>query len=252
MTTPTQRPGGTPLGFHGPSVPFLQQLLEEARASGTPTILRTQSVPQATAVPAASTNGSRRRSASVWVGGTSVAQEMRDKLRAADEARLRRTSISSNDSTSPPTRPVLHLQMPRYNAPSSSTTKSSAAASPNAVPNPTGGMLPRGETPSAISRDARTVRMRPTVGSLRLPTSTTVTRASSPGPDDSAPLKSPPIFSDVESDISATPSPCSPPTSALSATSTNTTLTSNAGPGTPRAPRRPSRQSLLYLCAHRC
>ncbi|KAH7069831.1 hypothetical protein BKA63DRAFT_420987, partial [Paraphoma chrysanthemicola] len=62
MTTPTQRPGGTPLGFHGPSGSFLQQLLKEARASGTPTIVRSQPVPQDTPRSAPSFDGSRRRS----------------------------------------------------------------------------------------------------------------------------------------------------------------------------------------------
>ncbi|KAF2030431.1 hypothetical protein EK21DRAFT_65429, partial [Setomelanomma holmii] len=62
MTTPTQQPGGAPLGFHGPSGSFLQQLLEEARASGTPTIMRDQPTSQDTPRSAPDSNGSIRGS----------------------------------------------------------------------------------------------------------------------------------------------------------------------------------------------
>ncbi|KAF2030430.1 hypothetical protein EK21DRAFT_65423 [Setomelanomma holmii] len=76
------------------------------------------------------------------------------------------------------------------------------------------------------SCDAGSTRTRPTVGSLRIPPSANLNRHLAPEHDVSSPLNSPLMFCEIDSDISATPSPSSAPTSALSAYSTDTTVTS--------------------------
>ncbi|KAF2735889.1 hypothetical protein EJ04DRAFT_563030 [Polyplosphaeria fusca] len=95
MTTPSRRLSGADFSHTGPSRSIVQKLLDEIdgvdkspkpeKRASTPG-LRSQKGSNNTLFSAKSA----RRSSSAWVGGSTIALEARDKLRAADEARQRR------------------------------------------------------------------------------------------------------------------------------------------------------------------
>ncbi|KAF2117262.1 hypothetical protein BDV96DRAFT_598178 [Lophiotrema nucula] len=81
MTTPSRRMSTPPFALAGPSRSILQQLLEEING----TLPKTESIPN----PSSRRSSIGRRN-SVWVHGGSRAEDAREKLRAADQARQRR------------------------------------------------------------------------------------------------------------------------------------------------------------------
>jgi hypothetical protein len=229
MTTPTHQPKGAPLQNLVPSSSFLQQLLEEINGSGTPTVLRERLISQGPPCPNASPNGSRRAS-SVWIGGGPIAQEACEQLRAADEARLRGTTVVAHDGSPDVLRPTVALHTLCFDSASSSSDRSSASLSPRES-HRTGADYTA--TARATSNGIHSApHLRCTAGVLRVPDSNTF--------DPQLPLyngldrtESPRIFCDIDSDISATPSPAEAPTSVLSAGLTDATSISG---GRPRSP----------------
>jgi hypothetical protein len=110
MTTPTRRPSLRSSNSNGPSGSILRQLLDEINGTTTPTRRDTTST---TPRSLPSSRGSRSaRTASIWVGGTDVAQDAREKLRAADEARHKKTSRREDRDDVRPTLNNLRLQIP--------------------------------------------------------------------------------------------------------------------------------------------
>jgi hypothetical protein len=227
MTTPTHEPIGTPLQNHMPSSSFLQQLLEEINGSAIPTVLRAPG-PSTSTSQVRPSSQEKRRASSVWVGGSSVAQDARKKLREADEARLHRTSVSGHDGTPDVARPTLRIETPFFNALTSSSSTSSPNLDPLEPSFPAHMRITATEhaAPLAMSDMASSIRDGLVGGGQASPVFPThtiqpsvhrhVTRTGSPL-----------IFCDADLDLSATPSPTEPPTSATSATMTDATTTSD-------------------------
>ena len=223
MTTPNRRPSGVPLHNLAPSGSFLQQLLEEISGSGTPAVLRNRATPQGTLRRQPVSNASRR-SSSAWVGGTSIAEDARQKLRAADEARLRTIPVSGNDGAPETTRPTLRLHIPQFNAPVVPQDTRSSTPSPG---DPCLPLTAFREKFTHGAGDAETDRSRPSAG-LRL---TIPTTQPSLGFSEATGLASPLIICDVDSDSPNTISPSEPPTSAISGTLTDATTVSDGRRG---------------------
>jgi hypothetical protein len=232
MTTPDRRYSGTPLQRLAPSGSFLQQLLEEISGASPSNAHREQLTPQnnPTTHPA---QAQSRRLSSVWVGGTSIAQDAREKLRAADEARLYKPSISGHDGAPDTPRPRLQLRIPRYNAPAHSLDTHSTASTPgNLSSSPKVRLEPTTHgTGSTTSHDVQVPRPRPrhrpSAGILRPPVSATNNTQPSMGYSEATGLASPLIICDADSDTSKTPSPLEEPLSATSDTLTDATTMSH-------------------------
>lgn len=94
MSSPSRHNSGVPLTDAGPPRSVLQQLLEEINGPDSP-----PTTPRPTP-PHTYTLKSVSRTASVWSGGGSIAQDARAKLRIMDEARQQKVSSSSTDFTS--------------------------------------------------------------------------------------------------------------------------------------------------------
>lgn len=98
MASPPCHMGRTTVASSGPSSTILRQLLEEIDSPDKLSrSLRTQSVVSSRRdSPSRTGSNSRPQFAkpSIWVGGSSAAEDARRKLRALDEARLRRQSES--------------------------------------------------------------------------------------------------------------------------------------------------------------
>jgi hypothetical protein len=246
MATPTRPPIGAPLQNLAPSSTFLQQLLEEINSTSIPTVLHRRATLQGTPYSRPSSDGSRR--SSVWIGGSSDAQDAREKLRAADEARLLKSSVSNCGATSRNPTPALHLRIPCFDSPSSSD-KSTATLSPSDASflTPVSRRVPERKTRAAAPDATGSSYSRPTVGGLYLPVLSTY--AAEPLlSGDIAGSESPLMFCDVDSNMS-TVSPIEPPTSATSATcfSTNATTVSDDRARSPAESGNHSRTStLLY------
>ncbi|CAO2647529.1 Nn.00g084510.m01.CDS01 [Neocucurbitaria sp. VM-36] len=230
MTTPSPRPNDLSLGNTGPPGSFLQQLLDEIHGKATPTVLRDESTPKGESGPQPTSHDSSRRRSSVWVGGTSIAQEAREKLRALDEARFYKRLAQSAHSTqnSYRTFPRL-LTSPAY--PTSSPSSTSSIGSND-------GELELSDSPEepsgqcmydTIPCDIDAPCPRSTVGGLRLPSPNFTTHALWPGGYIAEP-KSPLIFCDIDSDLSSTASPTEAPTSAVTVASTEGTIVSEYQP----------------------
>jgi hypothetical protein len=233
MTTPTRAPIGAPFQSLAPSSTFLKQLLEEINGTGIPTVLQRKVDSQGAPRSRADSNATRR-SSSVWFSGSSVAQDARDKLRAADQARLLKTPARSLDATPHPPRPILHLRTscfePHSPSPGDSMTSSSLpepyfshTMSPGAA---------EWRTPSALPLATASGHLKSTVEGLHLsmPSDAAVEALA---PSDIARMSSPLIFCEVDSDVSLTTSPTEPPTSATSITSTDATTVSDDRPRAP-------------------
>lgn len=107
MATPYSTSNSSPALDTGPSRTLLQQLLEEI--NGVSSIqVRTESAPHSPA-STRSLSSSQTHSPSFWVGGSSFAQDTRDKLRAADQARRRRTAPMTVDGAPDLHTPMLHI-----------------------------------------------------------------------------------------------------------------------------------------------
>jgi hypothetical protein len=247
MATPTRPLSGAPLQDLAPSSTFLRQLLEEISDTATPTVLRRDATPHSTPHSQASSNGNRR-SSSVWVSGSSVAQDARDKLRIADEARLLKTPASSHDATPHPSRPILHLRTTCFDPPSPSPGTSATSPSPR---DPrfsyTASLRATGwRTRPGLSHATEAAHSMSTARGVHLmaPSNLDVEPV---GPGEIAGTASPLIFCDVDSDISETTSPTEPPTSAISETFTHATTLSDDSTGASIISRRRSCTSVsLY------
>ncbi|KAL6172771.1 hypothetical protein ACJQWK_01918 [Exserohilum turcicum] len=79
---------------------FLRQLLSEIGSTDTPTAPHTTVSLQGSTRPTAS-RVSDRPAPSVWVGGASAALDARQKLRAADEARSKKTATPQTNDDPP-------------------------------------------------------------------------------------------------------------------------------------------------------
>jgi hypothetical protein len=240
MTTPTRQPNGAPLQDLVPSSSFLQQLLEEISGSGTPTVVRGRTASQSAPRPEVSANEGRWAS-SVWVSGTSIARETRHPPRAADEARVRRDSVTVDDLPREVLGSAPYLHAPCFDAASPSSSRRSASSSP---------CDPQLVDPVRLIATVRAMsstlhdesHSRPAMGGLHIPGSVAATLQQS-GHDDMDRTASPLIFCDIDSDISSTPSPTEPPTSALSAALTDATSVSDDQPRSPRDSRSRGRKS---------
>lgn len=99
MANLSRSPSDAHMATNGPSRSVLQQLLEEINGYDAPT--EYQKPPSSQGTPK-----STSRSSSVWVAGSSNAQEARAKLRAADEARQRRMSTPTVGTTADSQEPL--------------------------------------------------------------------------------------------------------------------------------------------------
>ncbi|KAF2123870.1 hypothetical protein P153DRAFT_140433 [Dothidotthia symphoricarpi CBS 119687] len=211
MTTPLRPSNDAYLTNNGPPGSFLQHLLDEINGATTPTVLRNRGTSKSTPQSQPSTS---RPSSSVWVGGSSAAQDARDKLRAADEARVCRKLLSTVDGASGSHAPPLCLRVSPHTQPPSPDVSSSGdnwTCTDTSNHNLTTGYM----TTSSV---------RSTVGGLRLATSSLDLHPPFPC-NDVAQYHSPLIFSDVNlNDIFSSSSPTEAPTSA--GTDVPTSLTS--------------------------
>lgn len=225
MATPTRQLIGDPLQNLGPSSSFLQQLLDEingTRPSSAPPQRQVTSTGTSATTP--STQRSRRTS-SVWMGGGPMAQDARQKLRAADEARLRKTQTGNRTAAPVKQTPKLRLQVPDFKL--TTPIKGSSPISPlgTAYFDDVWGESDRTRQPPPTPRPVKSAPSKPVGDDSRLPISTI--HVSQPttagivlGTD------SPLIFCDVDSDTTSTPSP-EEPTSAISGTGTDATSVSS-------------------------
>ncbi|KAF1912184.1 hypothetical protein BDU57DRAFT_542759 [Ampelomyces quisqualis] len=219
MSTPVRQPIGAPLQNLGPSSSFLQQLLEEVNGTGGPTVLRDRPISAGTPLSKPSSTASRQAS-SVWVGGGAIAQEAREKLRAADETRLRKSSIGGNGGKAKGMRPTLSLHTSCLDPPSSASGKSTPSSSPLESSFP--GQAGSEQNLEALSSAPSSSEFRDETKTSCLANSIDHT-AHFPALDDFAGTDSPHIFCDADPDVSSTPSPTEAPTSAASTTFTNAT-----------------------------
>jgi hypothetical protein len=244
MTTPSSKPSGAALDDLPPSSSFLQQLLEEINGSATPTVLRDRTLPPSTPSSGRSSNGSRRPS-SLWVGGDSAALNTREKLRAADEARMRKSLADSFNDTPRIARPDLHLYTHCFES-SSSPGGSSSSSSPHDAPVPQAakGETTSHDTYSMMRNTAGPNRLRPKISGSHLPVPTICGIGGPTG------QRSPLFFCDADSDLSATPSPIEEPMSAISEARTDATTMSEGHESTPSGSESFSREfafAQLYL-----
>jgi len=145
-----------------------------------------------------------KRPPSVWVHGNTLAQDAREKLRAADEARSRRTNTLGIDGTS-----------------SSGSSDSNTSSPVGHDIHGTGNDNTLHSANRRATSDAALPHRRPALGKLKIPSSRFIIQSIPCGvPGDV--LVSPLMF--VDSDISSSPSPTDPPTSA---TSTDATTSSS-------------------------
>ncbi|KAF1935743.1 hypothetical protein EJ02DRAFT_360827 [Clathrospora elynae] len=214
MSTPSPRPDPTSFGNTGPPGAFLRQLLNDIHGRTSPTPLRIpnslQGTPRARPYSCSTTS---RPASSAWVGGNSIAQDAREKLRVADEARFQKTKSPNKDY-----KPGGRRTFPRALGSQSHTSSSSPG-----TPKPTGFSEATVTTPATKSTlyataydgstdSAAPPRSRPVLARLQIPSSRFITQASF-SDNDIAGAHSPLMFCD--SDISSTPSPSEDPTSAV-------------------------------------
>lgn len=96
MATPHSGSNSNSALSSGPSRTLLQQLLEEINGAASARTTCSESPLQSPA-SSYSRSSSQIHSPSVWVGGSILAKDARDKLRAADEARLRKLAANAID-----------------------------------------------------------------------------------------------------------------------------------------------------------
>ncbi|KAF3042732.1 hypothetical protein E8E12_009469 [Didymella heteroderae] len=112
MATPYSQSNSNGALSTEPSRTLLQQLLEEVNgASSIRTARNASPLPSPTSTY--SSSSSQNHSPSVWVGGSILAQNARDKLRAADEARPRRVVANAIDAAPDLNTPRLCLDTSR-------------------------------------------------------------------------------------------------------------------------------------------
>lgn len=245
MATPVERPGVAPNAQPGRSQSFLKQLLDGIKGAGPPTVLQDQPKTKVTERTPPARVGSRRGS-SVWVGGTSIAQEAREKLREADQARALKAIETASQGVVDSRRASLRIVTSGLNDLSASSDGNTAessfyesCSSPSATQENAENQLSQ----STLFGKAEALHQRRTVGGLRLPGSVAFSAHPFEAPDDAFAPDSPPMFCDIESDITVTPSPTEAPTSAISTALTDATSVTEEGSGTPSDSRSISRKS---------
>lgn len=244
MTTPSPLSGDVFFNSSGPPSSFLRQLLNEI--NGNDTSWRNSS-PHNAPKSQADSHVTTRRGSSVWVGGTSIAQDARDKLRAADEARLRKPFRQGTDGTMS-SQDFSPFFLGSHDSGSSSTSTSSiipTAQSEQTITTSASREVAVFVTPDVIKYDASLPHRRPLLGGLRIPSSRFNIQPLA-SDDEIARAKSPLIFCDIDSDISLTPSPTEPPTSAITIESTQPS-TAHESRSSSRPPSR-STNCARYFC----
>lgn len=111
MATPYSPSNSSAAQNAGPSRTLLQQLLEEINGAHPTRTARPESTSQSPA-STRSWSSSLYQSPPLWVGGSSLAKDAREKLRAADEAHRRVVAINIIDGAPDSQMPVLHLDTP--------------------------------------------------------------------------------------------------------------------------------------------
>jgi hypothetical protein len=247
MTTPSRRSSNAALKNLVPSGSFLKQLLEDISGSGTPTVLHNRNTPQHSPSSRHSSNRSRRAS-SAWVGGDATALETRMRLRAADEARMRKTLPNSPDGTHDTIKPTLHLNTGCFDYPSSSSGNSTTGSSPRNLfpPDPLKRNATAHDTHDVMSDAVKSNRLITPVGGLSLPV-LTAHEMQCLAFSDVTGTKSPLFFRDIDSDMSSTSSPTELPTSAISEALTDATTISEERQSIPSASGCRSRMFVLSL-----
>ncbi|KAF1850117.1 uncharacterized protein K460DRAFT_411881 [Cucurbitaria berberidis CBS 394.84] len=242
MTNPSIQPSVDSLGNIGRPGSLFQQILDEIHGRDTATALCNRSTPQATPKLPPTPHAIGRRTSSVWIGGTSIAQEAREKLRAVDQARYK-TAIHGTDGT--PSDYSLSLRS--LSLPICSTSSSSEKIvegpghSESEDLDSSETTLSRPCIRRVVSSGLEPPSLRATVGGLRLPSSNFVTQRLCSSDHAEVP-KSPLMFCDIDSDVSSSPSPTEAPTSAVTVGSTEATTVSdghsssrnNSRPNSPR------------------
>jgi len=227
MSTPSPRPRDTPLDNSGPPCSFLRQLLEEINGDDGLVASRRRASSQSTLASWTTMDTSQKRRSSVWVGGEPIAQDARNKLRAADETRLRRASIQGTDGT-PALRSTPQLASPqRINGSSAPQRKSTGPAHIDLNLNELGDK----STPRTILRTTNNAAS----PCQKLDSSGSYMSCAQPLilPGDTADRAiSPLIFCDIDSDVSLTSSDSEPPTSATTEGSTQASTWSNGNRAT--------------------
>lgn len=112
MATPYSRSNSNGALSTGPSRTLLQQLLEEINGVSSTRTARNESPSQSPA-STYSQSSSQNHSPSRWVGGSTLAQDARDKLRAADEAHRRKVAANAIDGAPDLQTPMLCLETSR-------------------------------------------------------------------------------------------------------------------------------------------
>jgi hypothetical protein len=224
MTTPVRRPLGDPLRTSIPSKPFLMQLLDDIKGNSTPTVCGqpiSHSTPTTQPVPVNSTHAS-----SVWVGGDSIAQDARNKLREADETRSRKASVVARNEAPVNPRPTLRLQTSGFDVRSPASGRSTRQASPDRSGGTKRTVVGKASPHTEFDEAARLVD--PMMGGLQPPSSVTFNTEPSWIPYDLTQTASPLMFCD--SDMSSSPS-TDEPISAVSTTFTDITDATSVSEG---------------------
>ncbi|KAI8931632.1 hypothetical protein NX059_011283 [Plenodomus lindquistii] len=219
MTTPSPRPSDLALSNTGPSSSFLKQLLNQIKGQDDTAPPQRHVYQRSTPVLRPRPHGSRKRRTSVWVGGASIARDVRDKLRVADEARFPSVSPQGTDGT-----PLLG-PTPRLVSPQSLTSSSSPGSCVLGTTRSESNLKQSREkaTPKSIllgsTSKAAPHSPRPDLTGLRIPSAQFLVPPNCNIDAPNSPV-SPLMFCDIDSDISLTPSDTEPPTSAATEDST--------------------------------
>ncbi|CAA9966033.1 hypothetical protein PTMSG1_09392 [Pyrenophora teres f. maculata] len=172
---------------------------------------------------------SNKQTTSVWVDGNAVAQDARDKLRTADEARfMKKTALETYGASSSLSTPLI---CPSPSSPQADSSYMSNLIGRQDQATGSGNTLYKDDDYETTS-NAALPHPRPTLGRLRIPSSRFIAQPTTSG-EDADGLVSPLMF--VDSDISSSSSPIDQPTSA---TSTDATTSSSNRESQINSPRK--------------
>lgn len=227
MTTPHRGISDFCPNNSGPPSSFLQQLLGKIKGRASPpvpTVSRRKAAPRSSTPSRTSSRDPSWRKPSVWIGGTSVAQDARARLRAADEARFHKTPIQSTDGTPNCYRPLSRLppalsiatSSPSFELGSKRRSESDVA---NLDRETARGRVHSNVAPSHPPHMCGGILSRSGTDTQPLWTS-----------DDEVRAESPLIFIESDSDTSSTASPLEAATSAISVGSTEASTLSDRQP----------------------
>ena len=122
MATPYSQSNSSSDLSTGPSRALLLQLLEDINGAPLTRKVRSESPLQSPA-STQSRSSAQNHSPSGWVGGSSIAQDARDKLRTADEVRQRRAAANTINSAPGLATPTLRLDTSRLEPQSARANK---------------------------------------------------------------------------------------------------------------------------------